>query len=119
VWLRTALLYEADPPEADRRRPSSRSTHQVADSLKLALAAAVFGTVARTDWLSHLPGASAETAAFILYFTWPALSIVMLCLTALFALRDFRRRTRVQAILALVVSVAVAGAAFTGFRGWE
>jgi hypothetical protein len=89
------------------------------DSLKLAVASLLMLGVASTDYLAHLPWGTAATVGFVLYFVWPVLSIAMLCLTALFAIRDFQGRRRAQAALALFLGVAVVGVTFARFHGWE
>ena len=91
----------------------------MADSLKLAVASLLILGVAWTDYLARLPWTTASTVRFVLYFVWPVLSVVMLCLTAVFAVRDFQRRRGWQAALALVASVAIVGVTFARFRGWE
>jgi hypothetical protein len=95
------------------------STQRVADSLKLALGSLVMLGVAGTDYLANLRSPTANTVAFVLYFTWPVLSVAMLCLTALFAVRDFQSRVKWQAAVALLVSVVIVGVTFARFRGWE
>jgi hypothetical protein len=91
----------------------------MADSLKLAVASLLILGVASTDYLARLPWGTAATVGFVLYFMWPVLSIAMLCLTALFAIRDFQGRRRAQAAIALLLGAAVVGVTFARFHGWE
>ncbi len=91
----------------------------MADSLKLAVASLLILGVASTDYFARLPSSTVATAAFVLYFIWPVLSIAMLCLTALFAIRDFQSERKGQAVLALFLGVAVVGVTLLRFHGWE
>jgi len=91
----------------------------VADSLKLAIASLVLSVAAATGGVARLPWPSADTAAFLLYFTWPLLSVVLLCLTGFFAARDLEAARKWQGVLALLISGAVVGVTFARFHGWE
>jgi drug/metabolite transporter (DMT)-like permease len=100
-------------------REGSRSRRRVADSAKLALAAVLLTALASSGWLSRLHSEAMTTAAFLLYFIWPILSLVMFALTFLFTFRDARVGLRWQALAALGVMAAVVGFTLTHFHGWE
>jgi len=95
------------------------SCRRIPDSLKLALASVLIAALASTDWLIRLHSERATTAAFLLYLIWPVLAVAMLCLTALFAIRDLQVGQRWQAVAALVISVVIVGVTFARFHGWE
>ena len=91
----------------------------MADSLKLAAASAIVCVLAWSGVLSVFRAPVGGTAAFLLYYLWPAISILAGLLTAFFAVRDVRRGRRWQATLALVVSLVIIALSWTQFHGWE
>ena len=90
----------------------------MADSLKLAVASALVCVLAWSGWLERLGGEAASTAAFLLHFSWPGLALVLTLLVGFFALRDARARRQLQALAAIVVSLAVLGFSWTQFKAW-
>ena len=91
----------------------------MADSLKLSSAAAILCFLAWSGALGMLDAPVAQTATFLLYYLWPAMSLVVGGLTAFFAVRDARRGNRWQAIAAVVLAVGVIAFSWTRFHGWE
>jgi len=91
----------------------------VADSLKLAAASAIVCVLAWSEALGRFQGPLAETAAFLLYYLWPAMSILAGLLTSFFAVRDARRGRRRQATVAVVVSLGIIAFSWAQFHGWE
>jgi hypothetical protein len=91
----------------------------VADSLKLALFAVVACALAWSGWLDGVGRPLGERAAFLLYFTWPGIAVVMSLFVAIFAARDIRGRKVWQAGVALLLSLATLAVSWTQFHGWD
>jgi hypothetical protein len=91
----------------------------VADSLKLAVAFTIICVLAWSGRLGTLQAPLAGTAAFLLYYLWPAMSILTGLLTTFFAVRDARRGRRRQAIVAVVLSLGIVTFSWMQFHGWE
>jgi hypothetical protein len=88
------------------------------DSLKLAGASIVGCGVAWSGCLRGL-GSAGATAAFVLYFIWPVLSLAMVVLTMAFGIRELRQARRWGAFVAVALSFAVLAFSWTRFQGWE
>jgi hypothetical protein len=86
----------------------------MSDSMKIALASSIACTAA---WLGPRSATKEplETAAFLLYFIWPGLSLVLAALTAFFAFREMRKLRRGGAVTALATQIAIQAFTWTHF----
>ena len=91
----------------------------MADSLKLAVASMIVCLLAWSGALGTFQAPIAGTVAFLLYYLWPAMCVLVALLTTFFAVRDVRKGRRAQATLAVVVSLGIIAFSWARFHGWE
>ena len=91
----------------------------MADSLKLSLAAVILYVVAGSGALARFRAPVAQTAGFLLYYLWPAMSLMIGSLIVFFAVRDARKGSRRQAAAAVIIAIGMIAATWTQVHGWE
>ncbi len=91
----------------------------MADSLKLSLAAVILYVVAWSGALARFQAPVAQTAGFLLYYLWPAMSLVIGGMIVFFAVRDARKGSRWQAAAAVILALGMIAASWTQFHGSE
>jgi len=96
----------------------AEANQATSDSLKLALVSAGVCGLAWAGTLTKL-GPEGQPAAYLLYYLWPVLSLVLAALTLAFGLREFRQGRRAVPALAILLAAGVAAFSWIAFSGWE